>query len=139
MSDRHGSLSSANQIVANASCSRISTLKSARDLAQASLERIAEQARASSALTPERITAFASLLNEKLTTADAQARKAYLRAVISEIRVDDDRIQIIGDKANLAAVVAGQQTAAGKVSGFVRKWRSLRESNPPLQRERLPS
>ena len=130
MSDRHGSLSSANQIVANASCSRISTLKSARDLAQASLERIAEQARASSALTPERITAFASLLNEKLTTADAQARKAYLRAVISEIRVDDDRIQIIGDKANLAAVVAGQQTAAGKVSGFVRKWRARQDSNP---------
>jgi hypothetical protein len=125
LSDRHGSLSSANQIVANASCSRISTLKSARDLAQASLERIAEQARASSALTPERITAFASLLNEKLTTADAQARKAYLRAVISEIRVDDDRIQIIGDKANLAAVVAGQQTAAGKVRGFVRKWRAI--------------
>ncbi|WP_395688690.1 hypothetical protein, partial [Aestuariivirga sp.] len=44
---------------------------------------------------------------------------------ISEIRVDDDRIQIIGDKANLAAVVAGQQTAAGKVSGFVRKWRAI--------------
>jgi site-specific DNA recombinase len=108
---------------------RIATLKSARDLAQASLERIAEQARTSRALTPDRIEAFARLLNEKIETADIQARKAYLRAVIQEIRVDDDRIQIIGDKANLAAVVAGQQTAAGKVRGFVRKWRPRQDSN----------
>jgi site-specific DNA recombinase len=118
---------------------RIATLKAARDLAQASLERIAEQARTSKALTPDRIDAFAALLQDKLATADTQARKVYLRTVNQEIRVDDHKIQIIGDKASLAAVIAGQQTAAGKVSGFVRKWRALRESNPSLQRERLPS
>ena len=108
---------------------RIAALKSARDLAQVSLERIAEQAWASSALTPERIEAFAKLLNEKIETADIKARQAYLRAVIQEIRVENDRVQIIGDKASLAAVIAGQQTAAGKVSGFVRKWRTRQDSN----------
>ena len=97
---------------------------------KASLERIVEQVRTSKALTPERIEAFAKLLQEKLATADIQTRKACLRAVIQEIRVDDNKIQIIGDKASLAAVIAGQQTAAGKVSGFVRKWRARQDSNP---------
>jgi len=49
-----------------------------------------------------------------------------------EIRVDDHKIQIIGDKANLAAVIAGQQTVAGKVSGFVRKWRTMRNKDDNL-------
>ncbi len=108
---------------------RITALKATRDVAQASLERIAEQAHTSKALTPERIDAFALILRDKLGTADIQARKAYLRAVIQEIRVDDHKIQIIGDKASLAAVIAGQHTSAGKVSGFVRKWRPRQDSN----------
>ena len=109
---------------------RIAALKSARDLAQASLERIATQAATSRALTPDRIAAFVDLVRQKIETADIQARKAYLATVVSEVRVDDHRIQIIGDKANLAAVIAGQQTAAGKVSGFVRKWLARQDSNP---------
>lgn len=49
--------------------------------------------------------------------------------MISEIRVGDDKIQIIGDRASLAAVIAGQQTAGGKVSGLVRKWRTMRNKD----------
>lgn len=79
----------------------------------------------SRALTPERIAAFGELLRQKIETADIQGRKAYFNAVITEIRVGDDKIQIIGDKASLAAVIARQQAAGGKVSGFVRKWRTI--------------
>lgn len=109
---------------------RIAALKSTRDLAQASLERIATQAATSRALTSDRIAAFVDLVRQKIETADIQARKAYLATVVSEIRVDDHKVQIIGDKASLAAVIAGQQTAGGKVSGFVRKWRTMQDSNP---------
>ncbi|WP_395689815.1 hypothetical protein [Aestuariivirga sp.] len=98
---------------------RITARKATRALEQASLERIAEQAQTSNALPPERIDAFALLLRDKFGTADIQ-----------EIRVDDRKIQIIGDKASLAAVIAGQHTSAGKVSGFVRKWRARQDSNP---------
>ena len=108
---------------------RIAALKSTRDLAQASLERIATQAATSRALTPDRIAAFVDLVRQKIETADIQARKDYLASVVSEIRVDDQKVQIIGDKASLAAVIAGQQTAGGKVSGFVRKWRARKDSN----------
>lgn len=55
-----------------------------------------------------------------------QAQKAYLQTVASEIRVDDHKVQIICDKVRLAAIIAGQQTVAGKVSGLVRKWRPMR-------------
>jgi site-specific DNA recombinase len=108
---------------------RIKTLKNERDMAQASLERIVEQSRDRSALTPERIQAFTKLMHDKLDNGDVQARKAYLRAVISEIRVDDNKVSIIGDKAALSAVIAGQNGANANVSGFVRKWRARNDSN----------
>ena len=98
-------------------------------MAQASLDRIAEQSRDRSTLTPERIKAFTKLMHDKLENGDVQARKAYLRAVISEIRVDDDKVSIIGDKATLSAVIAGQNTSNANVSGFVRKWRARNDSN----------
>ena len=108
---------------------RITALKTERELIVASLARMAEQAMARTALTPARVEAFSALMNDKIERGDIIARKAYLRAVISEIRVDDYKIQIIGDKSTLAAAIAGQQTQPGKVSGFVRKWRTRQDSN----------
>ncbi len=108
---------------------RIKAIKNERDMAQASLDRIAEQSRDRSTLTPERIQAFTKFIHDKLDNGDVQARKAYLRAVISEIRVDDDKVSIIGDKATLSAVIAGQNGTNANVSGFVRKWRARNDSN----------
>ena len=99
---------------------RIGAFKSTCKLAQNSLEQIATLAATLSALTPDRLAAFVDLVRQNIETADIQARKAYLEAVVCPIRVDDHKIQIIGDKASLAAVIAGQQAATGKVSGFVR-------------------
>jgi site-specific DNA recombinase len=112
---------------------RIRTLKTERDIAQTSLDRIAIQARAGASIDPDRLNAFSSLMCEKLDTGDTQARKSYLRSVISHVEVDDDKIRIIGDKAVLAAVVAGRQAQTTNVRGFVRNWRARRDSNsrPP--------
>jgi hypothetical protein len=41
-------------------------------------------------------------LGKKIQTAGIQARKVYLNAVISEICVGDDMIQIIEDKTSFA-------------------------------------
>ena len=80
-------------------------------------------------LTPERVDAFATLMRTRLEQADTQEQKAYLRAVLDRIEVGDETIRIYGDKDVLAAAIAGQQTAAGKVRGFVRKWRARKDSN----------
>jgi len=108
---------------------RIQTLKTERDIAQASLDRIATQIHKRAAITPDRLEAFSSLMRDKLETGDIQARRDYLRSVISQIEVDDDKIRIVGDKAILAAVIAGRQTQGANVRGFVRKWRARRDSN----------
>src|SRR5262249_28049772 len=80
-------------------------------------------------ITPDRLAVFSHLMREKLDTGDTPARKAYLRSIISQIEVDDDKIRIVGDKATLAAVIAGGQTGETRVRGFVRKWRTRRDSN----------
>jgi len=49
----------------------------------------------------ERLNNFSRLMCEKLDTGDTQARKSYLRSVISHVEVDDDKIRIIGDRAVL--------------------------------------
>ncbi len=115
---------------------RVKSLKTERDIAQASLDRIACQIASSAAITPERIEAFSALVCEKIDSADVQGRKAYLRSVISYVGVDDEKVRIVGDKATLAAIIAGQKTQADNVRGFVRKWRTRRDSNPwPLPSE----
>ena len=108
---------------------RVQTLKDERDLVTASLERIAEQARTRTDITPDRIEAFATLMRQKLDDGDVRAKQAYLRSVISRIEVDDHRIQIIGEKAALADVIAGRNTPSGDVRSFVRKWRTQDDSN----------
>jgi site-specific DNA recombinase len=112
---------------------RVQALKNERDIAQASLDRISEQSHNRAEITPERIEAFSTLMREKLDAGDTQARKAYLRSVISLVEVDDGKVRIIGDKATLATVIAGRQAGLGNVRGFVRKWRARNDSNvrPP--------
>jgi site-specific DNA recombinase len=80
-------------------------------------------------ITPDRLEAFSRLLRDKLESGDIQARKDYLRSVISQIEVDDAKIRIIGDKATLAAVIAGRQAQGANVRGFVRKWRAGQNKN----------
>jgi len=68
-------------------------------------------------------------MREKLERGDIQAKKTYLRSVISWIEVDDQKIRIIAEKAALADVIAGRQTQAANVRGFIRKWRARHDSN----------
>ena len=109
--------------------SRIATLKTKRDIAQASLERISSQASARAAITPTKITAFTELMRNKLTNGDIRARKEWLGSVLDRIEVDDRAVKIIGNKQVLAAAVTGQNTAPARVRGFVRKWRTRQDSN----------
>ena len=71
-------------------------------MAQAALDRMADQARTTAAITPARLEAFSKLVCEKLDTADVQARKAYLRSVIAQIKVGDGKIRVFNDKTALA-------------------------------------
>ncbi len=108
---------------------RIEHLKQERDIAQASLERLTHQAATSAAITPQRISAFADLMRDKLRNGDTQARKAWIGSLITRIEVDDDRIRVIGETPVLAAAVTGQNPPSPGVRGFVRNWRARQDSN----------
>ena len=112
---------------------RIATLKTERDIVRASLDRITTQLRSQTAITPDRFEAFSALVRGKLKSGDTQARRTYLRSVISHIEVDDDKIRIVGDKAILAAAIAGRQAPSDNVRGFVRKWRARKEGAQGLR------
>ena len=101
---------------------RITDLKAEREIIRVSIDRIAHHASNRTQITPERIEAFSKLMNEKLQNGDVQAKKAYLRSVISVIEVDDKIVRIFGDKTQLAAALSEQNERTGKVRGFVRKW-----------------
>ena len=108
---------------------RIAVLKNQRDIAKASLERIATQAAGSMSLTPEVIDAFSRTMRDKLETGDTQLRKAYLQSVISRIEVRDTNIRIMGNTHALAAAVKASGGSTGNVSGFVRDWCGREDSN----------
>ncbi len=78
-------------------------------------------------------------MRERITTGETTFRKAYLRSIVDAIEVDDKIIRIHGSKASLEqAVIAGEQIGKG-VRSFIRKWRSLGDSNPCFRRERATS
>jgi site-specific DNA recombinase len=115
---------------------RIQALKQEREVAQAALDRQVVQARTKAAITPTRLEAFSKLMCEKLDTTDVRARKAYLRSVIAQIEVGDGKIRIFSDKTALAAAANTQNASAPNVRGFVRGWRTQRDSNSrPLPSE----
>ena len=69
----------------------------ARKFAQISPKRIPAQGAASCVLAADGTAAFVYLVRQKIETADMLARESYVGAVISEIRVGDHKVQIIGD------------------------------------------
>ena len=96
-------------------------LKSERERAKAALGRARSQAGERNFLDAEKIDVFARLMTEKLKTGDVTGRKAYIRAVVSAIEVDDKTIRIIGCKDTLQAAIAAKKTANENVRGLVSK------------------
>lgn len=72
---------------------------------EAALDRLVVQARTAATITPDRLEAFSQLMRDKLDTADAKTRKAYLQSVIARIEVDNQKIRVFSDKAELASAV----------------------------------
>ena len=108
---------------------RIGSLKERRDIIEASLARITQNIGANVELDSDRIAKFSDLMQRKLDDGDVKTRRTYLSSVIDRIEVDDDAIRVFGRKDVLADAIAGRNSPAGNVSGFVRKWRARNDSN----------
>jgi site-specific DNA recombinase len=108
---------------------RIVSLKERRDIIETSLARITQNIGANVELDSDRIAKFSDLMQRKLDDGDVKTRRTYLSSVIDRVEVDDDAIPVFGRKDVLADAIAGRNSPAENVSGFVRKWRARQDSN----------
>jgi site-specific DNA recombinase len=68
-------------------------------------------------------------MRENFSTGSVPFRKAYLRALIDVIEVDDRQIRIKGSKSVLEkAVIASQNTGSG-CSQMSTRWRAIRNKD----------
>jgi site-specific DNA recombinase len=107
---------------------RVAALKAERDQAKAALERAFAELRPDRRITEEKIDAFARLMRENVTQGAIPFRRAYLRAVIDQVEVDDGEIRIHGRRDVLERLVMSGAAAAA-VPSFVRKWRARQDLN----------
>ena len=114
---------------------RITALKTDRDGAQAALAWARSGVRPVVDISPIVVERFGTTMREKLTTGEVSFRKAYLGSIVDRVEVDDREIRIVGRKDVLEQAVLANGGPVPGVRSFVRKWRSLRESNPSFQIE----
>ena len=77
---------------------RIAAVKSERDLAQIAFDRALAETEPRARITNEKITAFVEVMRSNVLAGDTRFRRAYIRAVIDQVEVDDHEIRIIGRK-----------------------------------------
>ncbi len=68
-------------------------------------------------------------MRENVTNGPIHFLRAYMRAVINQVEVDDAEIRIHGRKSVLERLVMGGGATPAGVPSFVRKWRTRQDSN----------
>jgi site-specific DNA recombinase len=109
---------------------RIATVKTERDIAQVSLARAAAELSPEARITGQKIAVAVEAMRANVLEGAIPFRRAYLRAMIDNVEVDDEEVRIHGRKTVLERLVMGDGIAPAGVPSFVRKWRALEDSNP---------
>jgi DNA invertase Pin-like site-specific DNA recombinase len=103
---------------------RVSAVKGERDIAQAAFDRTVAEMRPEARRTEGKITAFVEVMRANALSGDVSFRRAWLRAMIDNVEVDDTEIRIHGRRTVLERLVMGGGAAPAAVPSFVRKWRA---------------
>ena len=73
---------------------RLASARNDRDIARVSYDRAAAELKPDHAVTEEKIAAFSNLMTENIMSGDVKFRRAYIRAIIDQVEVDDQEIRI---------------------------------------------
>jgi site-specific DNA recombinase len=107
----------------------VAAIKTERDIAQAAFDRAVAEMRPEARISEDKIAAFVEVMRQNVLTGDTSFRRAYLRAVIDNVEVDDAEIRIHGRRTVLERLVMGGGAAPAGVPSFVREWRTRQDSN----------
>jgi site-specific DNA recombinase len=107
---------------------RLNALKAERDRAIAALERTKDQSTPDIKIDPGLIERFGRTMQESFSTGSIPFRKAYLRALVDVVEVDDHQVRIKGNKDLLEKAILAQNTQP-PCSQMSTKWRARRDSN----------
>ena len=108
---------------------RVGTVKAERDIALAAFDRTVAEMRPEARLTEGKIAAFVEVMRANVLGGDVSFRRAWLRAMIDNVEVDDTEIRIHGRRSVLEGLVMSDGAAPAGVPSFVRKWRTRQDSN----------
>lgn len=108
---------------------RMTALKAEREIAQTAYERALTEQRPEARITPEKISAFSDVMRANVTKGSIPFRRAWLRAMIDNVEVDDEEIKIHGRRSVLERLVMGGGKAPAGVPSFVPEWRARKDSN----------
>lgn len=108
---------------------RIATIKTERDIAQVAFDRAVAELQPGARITPDKIAACVDVMRANVLDGPVPFRRAYLRALIDNVEVDDTEIRIHGRRTVLERLVMGGGAAPAGVPSFVRKWRTRQDSN----------
>jgi site-specific DNA recombinase len=104
-------------------------VKNERDIAQVAFDRALAETRPEARITQEKIAKFVDVMRTNVLTGETPFRRAYIRSVVDQVEVDDEKIRIFGKRNVLERLVMGGGAAPVGVPSFVRKWRARRDSN----------
>lgn len=108
---------------------RVAVVKNERDIAQIAFDRAVAEMRPAARITEDKIAAFVEAMRTNVLTGETPFRRAYIRAMIDQVEVDDAEIRIHGRRTVLERLVMGGGAAPAGVPSFVRKWRARKDSN----------
>lgn len=103
---------------------RVAAVKADRDIAQAAFDRAVTELKPSARITAVKIAAFVDVMRTNVLTGPIPFRRAYLRAVIDNVEVDDMEIRIHGRRNVLERLVMGGGATPAGAPSFDRKWRA---------------
>jgi hypothetical protein len=101
----------------------IRATKVERDIAQVAVERAAAELRPEARVTEDKIATFVGLMRHNLTHGPVGFRRAYLRAVVDDVQVDDNEVRIMGRRTELEEAVLHGGPRPHTVPSLVRVWR----------------
>jgi site-specific DNA recombinase len=108
---------------------RVAAVKNERDIAQVAFDRALAETRPEARITQEKIAKFVEVMRTNVLTGETPFRRAYIRAMVDQVEVDDEEIRIIGRRTVLERLVMGGGVVPAGVPSFVRKWRTRHDSN----------